>query len=1653
MLIFAIKSDAFKTFYFPNIDNTDYQIYLDKDIFNLRKSIYLSFEIINRCWSIVATKDYEIVHHKKTVESILIKGRELFNIKTVDGEIIKGLTLDNETELAPYDKYDISRINEISVGKDAENDIIYDFKNLVSKKHCDIARTNRSFEIRDFSANGVFVNHRRISGIKKLAFGDIIDIFGLQLLYLGNILAVKSITGEFRVSASLRNPPAEKIDASLLHTKRKEVYFNRAPRIFLPLSYEEISIEPPTALNRAKKRSVFLTIGPSFTMAIPMLLGVGLMIFSSQLSGNGTSPFMYMGLITAIGSAILGAMWALLNLREANKQELMEESQRFNLYGNYLIEMSDYIKSLYVQNYESLHRMYPSAADCCKYNQQSKQLWTRNKSHTDFLFFRLGLGNIAFQVKIKAPSEKFSMVSDSLKSKPMMLYENFKVLYGVPVGVDVSSEHLFGIAGGKNKAGVYDIVNDLIVQIAASISYTDAKIVFCFDGSDPLERKKYEYIKWLPHVWSKDRSMRYFASDRQEISDVFFEISNIIRQRSELSGNMYEKQTIIPHYFLFVSDISMLDGELIGKYVFDRANDYGLTTFIMTDSYHKLPNSCETIIQNDSDFKGVLNALRNTVDKLEIDFDKVSDNELLAFSKALSKINVKEAEDDTEIVGSLTFLEMYGVSRIEELGVTDLWRKNRTFTSMRALIGKKSGGADCYLDIHEKHHGPHGLVAGTTGSGKSETIQTFILSLAINFSPEDVAFFIIDFKGGGMANLFSGLPHLAGQISNLSGNQIRRAMVSIKSENIRRQKIFGEYGVNNINHYTQLYKRGKSNIPIPHLLIIIDEFAELKKEEPDFMRELISVAQVGRSLGIHLILATQKPAGTVDDNIWSNAKFRICLRVQDRQDSNDMLHNPDAAFITQAGRGYLQVGNNELYEQFQSGFSGAVYDRNDDSEKDAIATMITSTGKTALVGNHTRIKLKEQEKRRWYGFLYDKIVQMREEKYSGAVADFDTRMAVELIRRAQIKGYNIGSENAEIESIRNFISAVPSGNMPTEEAVSYIILFAEQTKLKMPEYKEKTQLEAVVAYLSEIAKKEGCELKTKLWMPLLRKSIDLYNLLNHSENYENGLWKTFDKVDYTAIIGEYDDPQNQTQLPFSVNFSEGGHFAVCGTVVSGKSTLLQTLVFSLAMKYSPDRAVFYILDYSGGMLNALASLPHLGGIVTENETDKASKFFNLLEKIVEERKTLLNGGSFLQYIKSSEKPLPAIFIVIDNFAGFKEKTDNAFEEILIRISREGVAYGIFLALSSAGFGMSEIQNRIGDNIKTVVSLEMGDRFKYMDVLRTTRLEIMPEAGIKGRGIGYVDGRVLEFQTAVAIEADDVYKRNDAVAKICEKMNDSWKGALPRRIPGIPENPTLGVMQSNDGYQAELNKPSLIPFAYRHEDASIYSIDLSMTYCYVISGRSRTGKTNVLKTILSALLKKQGQKIIVEQSSAELKSAVDSQAVKYYSTDKEIFDCFNALTPVFIERNQYKKTLLEQGLTDEEVYSRMQRFEPVFILIADFGDFLNSVYHPSDSIQNMSGFFENIFEKGYLHNVYFFTCINTDNTSSVLGLKAYTLFTSYKTGVHLGGNLSAQRIFNFSNIHFSLMSKQMKKGEGLVPNREDDTVAEKIIIPYSGGQHL
>lgn len=645
---------------------------------------------------------------------------------------------------------------------------------------------------------------------------------------------------------------------------------------------------------------------------------------------------------------------------------------------------------------------------------------------------------------------------------------------------------------------------------------------------------------------------------------------------------------------------------------------------------------------------------------------------------------------------------MYDVHTIEELHIKQRWEKNRIFESAKVLIGKKAGDEPFYLDIHERYHGPHGLLAGTTGSGKSEVLQTFILSMAVNFSPEAVCFLLIDYKGEGMSALFSELPHISGKISNLSDGQAYRAMVSIKSENKRRQRIFKECKVNNINDYTRLFNSGSVNEPIPHLLIIIDEFAELKKAEPEFMQELISVAQVGRSLGVHLLLATQKPGGVVDDKIWSNSRFRICLKVQEREDSMDMLHNMDACQITQTGRGYLQVGNNEVYELFQAGWSGALFQQEDTE----VAACLVQTDGTIY-------------KRR---------------------------------------------KNAE-----------------------------KNRKKKI------TQLQAIKQYIIRFAKEKEYQEGRKLWLEPLAKYIYL-NEIHKEMNKDKKLKEKRQRVDMNknleVCVGIFDDPENQEQSIFSLNLMESGHIAICGRSASGKSTFFQTFLFSLLKESTAEEVCLYLLDFNGSGMDIYDLMPQVKQVIKEEEEDKVEELFENIKKEMKRRKKKFSGGNFKQYknkskrienksnedkrdvgkednvslnqIENEKEEFPLILIIVDGFVEFCEETYQRYDDSLYLILREGEKLGIKVMISIESFSGMYISMRIAELFKTKICLYMKDKYAYTEVFDVIQISVFPKAEIPGRGIAYYGERILEFQTALALNVHNDYERREKIKEVLNR---------------------------------------------------------------------------------------------------------------------------------------------------------------------------------------------------------------------------------------------------------------------------------------------
>ena len=1559
MIVIAYSREGYQEFCLPKLSQGDCCLVLQKEYFAQEKDVRLLVQEVGGCRRLGSGEGCRVVDVETGSESPPLRDGACYLGMAWTGWKFSLLAVENGNHEGFF-KYDLTGLSEITIGKSASSHICYEAFAYVSRNHALLCRVDGGWELCDISVNGVFVNHRRVTGKCFLRFGDLISIFGLRLLYLGEILAVTAAGGTLVVNERvLRRRIPQMLPSEEGRTlSGQDTCMIRAPRTDYPCVCAEcVEIEGPPPKSGEGKRPMFLAVGPALTMMLPMLLGSVLAASEMRERGGSGGMYLYTGAVTSLSSAALASVWALAGSRYEKRRLAREERQRIETYRAYIQSLEEKLSVLQRQEADALERAYPSAGTLLDWYGENGRLWSRNIRHDDMLYCRLGRGERLFHARLSIPRKRFLPNPDPLTEEPERLFQRFSRLWEAPTGVDLMERRLIGLIGVERKKAAWLI----LAQIAAHTCYTEVTLAVLYPG----EEDDWGATRWLPHVWSIGRRFRYVAANKEEASDVCFELGTELRRREE-QGEL--TSVPLPYLVVVLACPDFLEGEPAAKYLLNPKKEHGLTVLYLAKSREELPNQCEFAIACD---KG---EFRFQEDGIEVRArpDPIASEGMEKFFRRLSAIRIKETEQGGEIPASLTFYELYGVSSARELQAARRWRRNRTYENMRVPVGRKAGGI-CYLDVHEKYHGPHGLVAGTTGSGKSEMLQAYILSLAVNFRPEDVNFFIIDFKGGGMANLFSGLPHLAGQISNLSGNQIRRAMISIKSENKRRQQLFGRCGVNNIGDYSRMFEEGGAKQPVAHLFIIVDEFAELKREEPEFMRELISVAQVGRSLGVHLILATQKPGGTVDDNIWSNTRFRICLRVQNRQDSSDVLHKPDAAYLTGAGSGYLQVGNDEVYERFQSAWSGAPSRK---EQASISAVMINRTGRPC-------------------------VARLGEGEEAG-------------------KGHKVQMEqNAYGEHKR------------------------QNEKKDRKDQIQRTQLEEVVEYLAETAREENCQNPFQLWLPALPRQLYLKELPEWKEEGEQSDWHL------NAVLGRLDHPAAQAQPTLTADLAVLGHVAVCGGAGSGKSTFLQTLVYSLVHICTPLQLHLYLLDFSSRMLGAFAAMPHTGGIVYDSEPEKLKQFFHFLSHLMEERRTLLGGGSYGQYVRANGWVLPAILIVLDNYASFQEKGGDQYESTLIRLAREGSGCGIFLAVSCNGFGSFGLPTRIADHIKAVYALEMGDSFQYGEIFRGAKPQILPETGVKGRGLANMDGQILEFQTALCLMAKDDYARAASIEEEGKRMWEKYKGAsgLPAGILQIPARPMLTQMKAWPGFEEKL-KSGGVPMGFCTEDTSLACIDLKTTFCFLIAGNGRTGKTNLLKVLSWSAGFLPGRLHVIELGERELKPWADLIKAEYIGKSAELFRFFLDLTPELRARNEQKKELLGKGLLEEELYDAMGDREPWFIFIADLAEFMRAVYHPEPGVGAMAPFVEMMVQKGRYHRIFFLAAAGLEQLPELVAYPAYAYMAAAREGILLGGNPAGQRLFSFPDIPYARQSKPLKPGIGLLPAEPEEGGTKQVIIPLA-----
>ncbi len=947
-------------------------------IVNDKKENLVGVQAIDNNWVLKSNSEVKVFRNGTAVEEALLEEEKFYTLKNIllgESYVIYTCPIYDSNALQLRMNYAMTTESTAwYVGNNGAQDNGTNFPNIISYEQPGIARNqlkityeNGKYSVYNLNpAMPMYVNGLPCESA-DLRFGDNIFMLGFKLSIIKDIFYVNNPNKlvkfdlqvfSLREIASLDYSKISKEPDPSVEMYKKEDYFLKPPRFDEKIEEKTLVIDPPPAPQKQEDTPAIFTMGSMMMMGMSSVMS-GVMTLTSVINGSTPLKSALPSLLTAGGMLCCMLILPSVSRMYQKHKKRVYERKRQATYSKYVNrKREEFLTEMKKEQQILVDKYIPlkEVGDIILYKKRN--LWEKNTTDYDFLSLRLGIGSIPPYFTINYPDEHFSMEEeDNLMGYLKELEKETSLLENVPVTYSFVNKYITAIIGQKNVTNPF--LRGLLLQVFAYHGYDSLKVcVF----TNKENAKFWEDIKDCPYFWNDHRTLRFFGTNSDEINQIssyFEEMLSAIRDaNADKNGSSSNKEVkLSTRYLLITDDVDLVRNVSVIRSLIESESYIGISLVMITEKLNSLPNEVEHFISVDERMGGVFE--RVLTDSKRINF--VPDfmyGSLEKYTYVLSNIPIAINGGKFQLPNSYSFLEMYNVSNVNQLNALSKWKDSDPMNSLATPIGVSEYGDLFKLDLHEKAHGPHGLIAGMTGSGKSEFIITFILSAAINFHPYEVQFVLIDYKGGGLAGAFENretglkLPHLAGTITNLDVSEINRSLASLQSELKRRQAAFnaardkvGESTID-IYKYQRLYRNGQVDEPIAHLYIISDEFAELKSQQPEFMSELISTARIGRSLGVHLILATQKPSGVVNDQIWSNSKFKVCLKVQDRSDSQEMIKRPDAASLKETGRFYLQVGYDEYFALGQSAWTGAPYYESDVRKKkvDNAITFVDNLG-------------------------------------------------------------------------------------------------------------------------------------------------------------------------------------------------------------------------------------------------------------------------------------------------------------------------------------------------------------------------------------------------------------------------------------------------------------------------------------------------------------------------------------------------------------------------------------------------------------------------------------------------------------------------------------------------------------------------------------
>jgi DNA segregation ATPase FtsK/SpoIIIE, S-DNA-T family len=675
-------------------------------------------------------------------------------------------------------------------------------------------------------------------------------------------------------------------EGGLATAAKGAVLFNRPPRVWKPFAGSVVKL--PSGVGPAPRLRI-----PKVSALAPLIMGLALYALTRRVE---TLMFMLMSPIIMIGSS--------LESRRGAHRDHADSVQR--TYED-LHAVDIRLGSLVEEERTSREHEAPAVGELSlTVDQLGSRLWERSSDDDDFLRLRLGVGELPLRTSLEwTPIDRgipdLHQAIDTVREK-------YSRLRSAPVVVSLRTVGSLGMAGSQVETE--SMARSLLCQIGVLHSPADVVIATLLGCG---MQKRWEWLMWLPHVRSaaSPLSANHLPPTEDGVHQLLDSIAQLVEKRRTDKSNS-------PTIVVLIDESVPIERNRL-NWLFQLSPELGVHVIWLGSSIARMPKGCGAIAESPKGQAGMVGWTESGDSVREVRFEGIPEEHAARIARRLAPVMDVSAgaAGGSALPAKVALPDV--LDRRDAFGSPEVMRQVWKQSAGRPLTAKLGVSGSGAFAIDLRLDGPHALIAGTTGAGKSELLQTIIASLAATHSPDRVTFLLVDYKGGSAFSTCVELPHTIGLVTDLDTNQVRRALVSLQAELHHRERLLERVRCKDL---IEMEHQFPDEAP-PSLILVVDEFAALAKEIPEFVEGVVNIAQRGRSLGIHLILATQRPAGVITDNIRANTNLRIALRVSDSSESSDVLNSPIAATIsrTTPGRAVAKVGPQELVS-FQAAYMG-----------------------------------------------------------------------------------------------------------------------------------------------------------------------------------------------------------------------------------------------------------------------------------------------------------------------------------------------------------------------------------------------------------------------------------------------------------------------------------------------------------------------------------------------------------------------------------------------------------------------------------------------------------------------------------------------------------------------------------------------------------